>query len=92
MDSQMNGHDELAPLASTSALPHRPKRLCRYYRSPKGKLRHNHLFLTCTLFATVVPSASRCVRSCFPFTSEVSFPLFTPFFLHLMTSSRLLGW
>ncbi|KAL9000669.1 MAG: hypothetical protein Q9169_000705 [Polycauliona sp. 2 TL-2023] len=37
MESQMNGNDELAaPLASTSAHPHRSKVPCRYFRSSKG--------------------------------------------------------
>ncbi|KAI4110907.1 MAG: hypothetical protein LQ339_000909 [Xanthoria mediterranea] len=37
MESQMDGHDELALLASPSALPNRSKRpSCRYYLSPKG--------------------------------------------------------
>lgn len=44
MESQMDGHDELALLASPSALPNRSKRpSCRYYLSPKGKLPPNPL-------------------------------------------------
>ena len=40
----MDGHDELALLASPSALPNRSKRpSCRYYLSPKGKLPPNPL-------------------------------------------------
>lgn len=53
MESQMDGPDELALLASSSALPNHSKRpSCRYYLSQKGKLRHNPLF---SHAVTVVP-------------------------------------
>lgn len=49
----MDGPDELALLASSSALPNHSKRpSCRYYLSQKGKQRS---FLTCCLSC---PSAS----------------------------------